>query len=59
MRERIGTYKVGEQVYAKVRRNIPLIIRLYARGVYYCYEKHDKTDREHMHFESELITYHT
>ncbi|MGS2762783.1 hypothetical protein [Sinomicrobium sp. M5D2P9] len=57
MKERNNVYKKGEQVCAIVRPTVPLIIRVYVRGVYYCKVQNDLKAKELVYFERELKEY--
>ena len=50
-------FEVGDLVAAKVRPLVPLVIRLYARRVYYCNVMEDPSAREQVYFDRELMPY--
>lgn len=51
-------YKIGDVVCAKVRPLVALVVRIYARKVYYCTVKNDPSAKELVYFERELKSYH-
>lgn len=53
-----GKYKKGDIVCAKVKPSVILVVRIYARKIYYCTIKNDPSARELVYFERELIPYH-
>lgn len=50
-------YKKGDIVCAKVRPLVPLVIRIYARKIYYCTVKNDPSAKELVYFGRELKPY--
>ncbi|WP_299111045.1 hypothetical protein [uncultured Winogradskyella sp.] len=50
-------FKAGDFVYAKVRPSVLLIVRVYARKIYYCKIQADPTAKELVYFERELMPY--
>ncbi len=50
-------FKAGDFVFAKVRPSVPLIIRIYARKIYYCKIKSDPNTQELVYFDRELMPY--
>ncbi|RBW55888.1 hypothetical protein DS884_15045 [Tenacibaculum sp. E3R01] len=47
-------YKAGDVVYAKARPFVMLVIRIYARKIYYCRVQNDLLAKELVYFEREL-----
>ncbi|TXN35242.1 hypothetical protein FVB32_11685 [Flagellimonas hymeniacidonis] len=47
-------YKIGDIVCAKVRPSVLLVVRLYARKVYYCTIQNDPLANELVYFDREL-----
>ncbi|MCX2678910.1 hypothetical protein OOZ15_03065 [Galbibacter sp. EGI 63066] len=51
-------FKIGDTVCAKVRPSVMLVVRLYARRIYYCtIENDDPTAKELAYFDRELKPY--
>lgn len=50
-------FKIGDFVCAKVRPSVSLVVRLYARRVYYCTVQNDPLANELVYFDRELKSY--
>lgn len=50
-------FKVGDKVFAKVNPTKLLIVRLFARNVYYCDVYNHPEEKEQVYFERELALY--
>jgi len=48
-------YKEGEIVYAKIDPTVKLIVRRYAKRIYYCKIQKDLSHKDLVYFERELI----
>ncbi|MGW9684435.1 hypothetical protein [Flagellimonas sp. 2504JD1-5] len=52
-------FKIGDVVCAKVRPSVSLVVRLYARKVYYCAIQNDPLANELVYFDRELNSWDT
>ncbi|MBC9796020.1 hypothetical protein [Sinomicrobium weinanense] len=50
-------FKTGDMVCAKVNPTRPLVVRVFARGVYYCDVKNHPEEKEQVYFEREIMTF--
>ncbi|NAY91202.1 hypothetical protein GTQ34_04655 [Muricauda sp. JGD-17] len=50
-------FKKGDVVCAKVRPSVSLVVRLYARRVYYCTTQNNPSEKELVYFDRELKSY--
>ncbi|RNL95195.1 hypothetical protein ED312_00930 [Sinomicrobium pectinilyticum] len=47
-------FKTGDVVCAKINPTQPLVVRVFARGVYYCDVKNHPEEKEQVYFEREI-----
>lgn len=50
-------FKTGDIVCAKVNPTRSLVVRVFARGVYYCDIKNHPEEKEQVYFEREIMAF--
>ncbi|WP_169728010.1 hypothetical protein [Adhaeribacter aquaticus] len=50
-----NTYPEGSLVYAKVNPNLKLVVRRFAKRIYYCTSPENPNQKELVYFERELL----
>ncbi|UGU16765.1 hypothetical protein LS482_02570 [Sinomicrobium kalidii] len=50
-------FKTGDVVCAKADPAHPLVVRVFARGVYYCDVKNHPEEKEQVYFEREITVF--
>jgi len=52
-----NTYRTGDMVCAKLSPTKPLVVRIFARKVYYCNVYNRPEEKEQVYFEREITFY--